>query len=559
MNDTENRLLSSVTITSGRITACNNMFTEETGFSEAELKGTPIEDILNIVINDQQKDVNLAQLFEKVRTKLSGHVFAATIKNTHNYPIPVNIHAVTSGTGKLSYRLYIKISENRSIDPITELPNGWAIHSRSDYLFDDPKAMGINFSIIVLNVDNFSTINYRYGFDTGDNYLKAIGQKLKSTIKDHALVTRFNNAKFGILIENQNRLPTSAFQSYIEQLCQHLCHLADTPIYVDGVSISKSFSIGVSENNELYESFHAMEIAAETAMLQAKKFSTSRYCFSTIQTPRDILSKKLIIDDFPRAIEQNLINIHYQPQYELSTARLIGLEALSRWQHDTLGNIAPDVFVAIAEEIGLHYDFDLWVISKVCTQIVDWKTQNRVFPKIAINISFKTLEMDTFVEGVAAIIQRTGCPVSHIELEITETASAKNMKTISNNIYKIKKLGIGIAVDDFGCGYSSLSLIKKLHQSLDKLKLDRSLIENICNTKVDREFARQIIQLGKVLDVKILAEGVENSEQSELLLGLGCDYAQGYYFAKPLSKNKAEQLIIETNRQLTLKQKSALR
>ena len=286
-----------------------------------------------------------------------------------------------------------------------------------------------------------------------------------------------------------------------------------------------------------------MEIAAETAMCQAKKHSVSKYCFSTTLITDDLLSKKLIIDELPHAIEQNKINIHYQPQYDLSNGELIGFEALSRWHHEILGNIAPDIFVSIAEEIGLHFEFDLWVFTQVCSQIVKWQEQGLDTPRIAINISFKTLEMTTFISRLVNIIDRTKCPTALIELEITETTSAKNIKTLNDNILQVKRLGISIAVDDFGSGYSSLSLIRTFHLSLNKLKLDRTLIENICNTALDREFTKQIIILSKVLKVKILAEGVENREQYDLLKLLGCDYAQGYYFDKALSKQEAELLI----------------
>lgn len=545
MNNIENMFLPTITVVNGIVTACNEVFTEQVGFNPTDIVGQTASSIVSLVTGDAQTVSDLEHWLSSSLETKQALLTDATLNNKYHYELPVKAYATPLNDDKSSIQLYFKILSNRSIDPITGLPNGWGIHSRADYLIDNPDTTSSSFVVLFLSVDNFSTINFRYGFDIGDDYILLLGKELQSIVK--SLVVRFSNAKFGILIENKDELTVSAFQVYIEQICQKICTLSSKPMKIaPNIKITKSFSIGVSERNVLYESYHAMELAAETAMLQAKKFSMSKYCFSTFETPEDIVSKKLIIDEFPRAIEKCLINIHYQPQYELNTDKLIGLEALSRWNHASLGNITPDVFIEIAEEIGLHFDFDLWVITQVCTQIVDWRKQGIHAPKIAINISFKTIEMTTFIERLNLIIQQTACPTACIELEITETASANNMKTLTDNIFKVQELGISIAVDDFGCGYSSLSLIRTFHKSFDKLKLDRSLIENICNTTVDREFTRQIIHLGKVLDVKILAEGVEDYEQCQLLKTLGCDYAQGYYFDKALPKDKTEQLIKET-------------
>lgn len=256
---------------------------------------------------------------------------------------------------------------------------------------------------------------------------------------------------------------------------------------------------------------------------------------------------KLIIDEFPAAIENSLIKIHYQPQYELTNNKLVGFEALSRWIHQDLGYIAPDVFVRIAEDIGLHFEFDLWVFSQVCKQLVQWREMDVYSPRVAINISFKTLEMTNFVTRLQAIIAKTGCPKHLLEIEVTETASITNMLTLIDNVRAVKDLGLHIAIDDFGTGYSSLSLVRTLRSSLDTLKIDRSLIADICDSKLDREFARKVIGLGEVLEVKVLAEGVETLAQRDLLQALGCDYAQGYYFDKALSDIEAKKLIINQN------------
>ncbi|MDB1124983.1 putative bifunctional diguanylate cyclase/phosphodiesterase [Vibrio algarum] len=546
MNDIEQLLLPILLVEKGLIRSCNQVFTEQVGYNEMEIVGRELQEIITLSEQSNEAGGSLDALLARVGLSNQISLISATVTNNYFYDMPIQLHCQAIEGRSDSFRVCFRILENKSIDPITTLPNGWAISSRSKHLLKNQDDRKNNFVLIFFNVDNFSTINFRYGFDIGDDYLQVIAKKLQSVVENDNLVVRFNNAKFGILVENHACLSTEKFNTHIRNICQRLCQISEEPLkLLRGVEVCKSFSIGVSEQSIHYNNFHAIEIAGETAMLQAKKYSESKYHFSTSQTLVDMLSHKLIIDALPSAIEQNKIQIYYQPQYEIKSDKLIGFEALSRWHHEALGNITPDVFVGIAEEIGLHFDFDLWVFRQVCSQIVTWRKQGLQIPKIAINISFKTLEMTTFVDRLKTVIEQTQCPTEFVELEITETASAKNLASLNNNIVRVKELGISIAIDDFGAGYSSLSMIREFHASLDKLKLDRSLIRNICNTEVDREFTRQIIKLSQVLDVHILAEGVEDKEQKDMLHSLDCDQAQGYYFAKPMTKSGAEQLIKE--------------
>lgn len=318
------------------------------------------------------------------------------------------------------------------------------------------------------------------------------------------------------------------------------------PIHISAeINIVKNFSLGLSGLNVEYNDYHSMQIAAETAMYEAQKNSASKYIIAPSRPALTLLHRKLIIDELPHAIEECKIKVHYQPQYDLNTRQLIGFEALSRWEHESIGDIPPEVFVAIAEEIGFNFEFDLCVFEQVCLQIMLWRKQNIAVTRIAINISFKTMEMSNFIERLQFIINKTNCPISLIELEVTETSSINNIKTLSANIAKVKDLGIMISVDDFGTGYSSLSLILEFHLSFDKLKLDRRFIDNICDVTLDRHFAEHIIELSKILKVKVLAEGVETRQQYDLLTELGFDYGQGYYFSKALTANEAAKLMIK--------------
>ncbi|GAB3533935.1 putative bifunctional diguanylate cyclase/phosphodiesterase [Photobacterium alginatilyticum] len=544
MSDVAYSLLPALTIHNDIVIACNDVFTEQVGYVKSEIIGCKLHSVLSILDAKTQHTISNEQLTAYVVDSAQRKSVKAALKNKHHYSLPVDMQCLASKDEVNVFELYFRVLENKSVDPITGLPNGWAIRSRAEYLLRLPERHKPKLALLIFSVDNFSTMNFRYGFDVGDNYLWVLGKTLQESINDRGLVVRYSNAKFGVLVEDYNGLSAESFDAYVVHICKHLCDVAAMPLKLNGGhQVNKSFSIGVSAESAVYDSYHAMEVAAEIAMREAKKFSTSKYCLATEQTKDDLVFKKLIIEELPQAIEQNQIKIYFQPQYDLSNGMLIGFEALSRWQHTELGNIPPDIFVGIAEEIGLHFEFDLWVFHQVCSQIVEWRKHGVNTPRIAINISFKTIEMTTFVSRIVNIIKTTQCPTELIEIEITETATAKNISTLRDNITQLKSAGINIAVDDFGTGYSSLNLIRTFCQSLDKLKLDRTLIENICNTELDREFTRQIIELSRVLQVKVLAEGVETREQRELLTQLGCDCAQGYYFDKALPVSETQALI----------------
>lgn len=533
MNHVEQILLPILTVKNGVLTGCNTIFSELFGYQTKEICEHRLQDILTLEPEHTHRQFDISRLFSSARQS-GGVLKNGMLKNQHHYSLPVEVYCQAKSNENGVFEFFFRIIEDKSIDAVTGLSNGWAISSRANYLLNLPKLSAPKLAVIIFKVDNFSTLNFRQGYSVGDEYLSVLGQKLMQLVGKDSLVVRFSNAKFGILIEDYNGLCPAKFELKISTICQSICDISSSPIALcDNIFVQKNVSIGVSELNASYKSYFAMEIATETAMHQAAKYSTSKYIFTTPQITGKLLTRKLIIDDFPQAINEQHINIHYQPQYCLTSKELMGLEALSRWQHPELGYISPALFVGIAEDIGLHFEFDLSVFKQVCEQVTKWVSADFSIPRVSINISFKTLEMNAFIKRITQIIEQTQCPTALIEIEVTETTSINNLDNLIANINEVKALGIHIAIDDFGAGYSSLSLIRTLHQSLDKLKLDKSLIDNICNTALDQEFVKQIIQMGHVLKLDVLAEGIEHGEQQALLQSLGCKFGQGYFFERP--------------------------
>lgn len=524
MNNVEQILLPSITVKNGALKGCNAVFSERFGFDAKTLNGYQLKDLLTLD-SGQSIDFLIEQPNQAHRAQLI---------NRHYYELPVDAVCSPSSNDPQCYEIFFRVIEDKSLDSVTGLPNGWAISCRANHLLTLPAKKAPQLAVIIFRVDNFSTLNFRQGYSVGDEYLEILGNKLVELMGEEYLVVRFSNAKFGILIEDYQQLPFAEFEALVSEKCRAICAISDTPMLLsDNVKVHKSFSIGVSELSAKYSSYFAMEIATETAMHQAAKYSYSKFIFATSELTDKLLMRKLIIDDFPQAISDCAIVQHYQPQYCLTSKKLMGLEALSRWHHRELGHVSPAFFAAIAEDIGLHFEFDLHVLHQVCRQVKNWLDDGFNVPRVSVNISFKTLEMATFVKRVTNVLKETKCPANLIEIEITETTSINNINNLIDNVRQVKQLGIHIAIDDFGVGYSSLSLIRRLHSVIDKLKLDKSLIDTLCHTTTDQEFIRHIIELGGVLGLDVLAEGIEHHQQQALLEQLGCKFGQGYFFEKP--------------------------
>ena len=546
----ENLFLPIAIVENDKFVMCNDVFSDFLGFTNEQVIGINVKDLLISADEDEHFDsqhdhCKLLQFLRNVGQDASDCIADIKVFNSNYYAIPAKVHCKKESDSQ-RLLLSFKFDSDKSLDAITGLRNGWALSSLAGHYLSCLDNAKDNIALIVLSIDNFSTINFRYGFYIGDLYLKAFGQHLKHNVDLGQLVVRLSSGRFGILLVNHEQLCSTDFNMKVEALRQKLCDLSAVALNLgDDILIHKSLSIGISALGHHYGDYFSMELAAEAAMHEEKKLSHSQYCVASDNGNKELLAHKLIIDELPEALANNDIIMHYQPQYCLQTNTLVGFEALSRWHHSELGPVRPDIFVAIAEEIGLHFEFDLAVFEQVCKQVVAWNNAGleNYIPRIAINVSFKTLEMTTFAARVEKIIQQLACPADKIEIEVTETTSVNNIDMLASNITQIKALGVHIAIDDFGSGYSSLSLIRRLRGLLDKLKIDRSLVANISEATIDKEFARKIIGLCRTLGIKALAEGVETQEQRDILTELSCDYAQGYLYDPALTHDQAAALM----------------
>ncbi|ATB69935.1 diguanylate cyclase [Sulfurospirillum diekertiae] len=407
-------------------------------------------------------------------------------------------------------------------DPLTKLPNRVFLKQELEKRLVNEPAL----SFIFLDLDRFKTINDMYGHTLGDKVIQLVAERFLSCLSETDFMSRVGGDEFVILTNGH---------LHVEALCEKLANSLTVPLDVAIEHFKVTTSMGVACCPQDGKSFESLLKNADTAMYEAKKMSSKKcYAFYTSSMTEHLLNVSKLDNDLKEAIDNDELIVCFQPEVNLYTNKITGLEALVRWQHPINGMMMPDSFIARAEETRLIIPLGLLIFKKVLEQLNTWSQQNLFEDVIvAINISSVQIEEDDFVEKIEAIRENVGVSALTIELEVTESCFMSNPKQFAITLQKLENLGYKISIDDFGTGYSSLSYLKQL--PLHKLKIDRSFIKDLPEAKDDQAIAKAIIALGKTLELEVLAEGVETQAQKAFLIENGCDSMQGFLFAKPMS------------------------
>lgn len=413
-------------------------------------------------------------------------------------------------------------------DPLTKLPNRFYLKQELEKRLSAESAL----SFLFLDLDRFKTINDMHGHTTGDKVIQIVAERLKSLLQSSDFIARVGGDEFVIL---------SSEPLHVEMLCQKLLTGLEEPIAVGKERFKLSASIGIACSPEHGKSFESLFKNADTAMYEAKNNAHTHYLFYTASMTEQLLHTSQFDTDLKRAIDGDEFILYYQPQMHFTNGRMIGVEALVRWQHPVQGFLAPSHFIARAEETRLIIPLGLLIIKKALMQMQAWQAHNFAYKKVAINISSVQIEEEDFIECLEAIRQETTIEATRIELEITESSFMNNPKQVSKTLQKLENLGYKISLDDFGTGYSSLSYLKQL--PLHKLKIDRSFVQDLPHDTDDQAISKAIIALGKTLELEVMAEGVETQEQKLFLMQNGCDSMQGFLYAKPMSAEMLENFV----------------
>lgn len=388
-------------------------------------------------------------------------------------------------------------------------------------------------AVLFLDLDRFKIINDTKGHRVGDLLLKVVASRLKNAVQGQGLVSRQGGDEFIILLKGLNK-------AQVIEVAERILGEFSEGIHVENQEFFVTPSIGISMAPVDGQDEETLIKHADTAMYLAKERGKNNFQFYTNQL-HGLSSRKMELENgLRKALEQDQLVLHYQPQVNLETGKIIGVEALVRWQHPENGIISPGEFIPLAEETGLIVPLGKWVLQKASAQNKEWHDNGYSSIPISVNISVRQLQEDRFIDTVKQILDQTGLDPSYLDLEITESIM-QNSENTAMILNQLKELGVTLAIDDFGTGYSSLSLLK--HLPIDKIKIDKSFVDDIIYHANQGAMVKTIIDMGHNLQFDVIAEGVEEQEQVAFLLRNGCMIGQGYHFSRPLPPEEMEDLL----------------
>lgn len=418
-----------------------------------------------------------------------------------------------------------KLSTIAMYDSLTGLPNRILLEDRLRIAISKAVRNESKFALMFMDIDNFKTVNDACGHHVGDGLIKSTLKRVRSVLRAHDTVARISGDEFVMFFDI--KAPSDA-----SVIAKKIISAIDMPQQINSYDLSITASIGIAIFPDDATNQHDLLVNADMAMYHAKSRGKNRSCFYEPMMATDARSQLTMQNDLHTALARSEFELYYQPKFFTTDGRLCGAEALIRWNHPRLGLVFPDQFIALAEKIGLIIPIGNWVLNRVCQQLAEWK--QGVLAEIVISVNLSPLQFvhPGLTEDIALALQKFDIPASNLTLEITETTAMHKIETSIAIIDKIKKLGINISIDDFGTGHSSLFYLKQF--AADELKIDRGFIINMESDPYDIAIISAIIQLGKRLDMQVVAEGIENSQQQEILTQLGCDIIQGYHTGKPV-------------------------
>ncbi|PAV30827.1 hypothetical protein CIL05_03655 [Virgibacillus profundi] len=418
-------------------------------------------------------------------------------------------------------------------DPLTALPNQRSLYEELDRLIDSHTN---EFAILYLDLDRFNVINDSFGHQVGDKVLKNVANRLISVIPDHGYIARLGSNDFIVVLENY---PS---KDAVFTLAEKIIERIEDPLLAMDYELHITTSIGISFFPEDSDNKLTLLENAHSALYHAKQQGKNNYQLYSFS--RDISSyKKYVLEkDMRKAIVNEDFEMYYQPQVEPGTGIIQGAEALIRWNHEEWGLVSPGEFIPLAEENHLIHNISDWVIKKVCLQLREWRDKDLTLRPIAINLSPIRFFKKGLVELVKQQLELHQIPAKYLEFEITESSLLKSEKGVLSTIAALKELGVKIAIDDFGTGHASMNYLREFQA--DTIKIDQVFIKSSDGqNKKDRAIVSSILHLAKGLDMKIVAEGVEEYDQLEFLKQKECDLIQGYLFSKPVPAEKFEQML----------------
>lgn len=424
-----------------------------------------------------------------------------------------------------------KIKQLAYYDRLTGLPN---FHCSKEIIGEKINAYNGESRIVLflVDLDNFRNINDTLGHKFGDKLLITVSEKIKKFINKKDILCKVGEDEF-LIIKNMK-----GTKEEVEIFAKEILNHFQGPICIEEHEIYTTVSIGIDIYPNNGEDAFSLLRNVDTAMYAAKEKGRNTYEFFNTSIYKEILEKTKLEADLRRAIENDEFELYYQPQMNLKTEKIIGAEALIRWNHPTRGLVSPAYFIPLAESTGLIVSIGKWVIETVCNQYMEWKKKGYDEIVISVNVSSIQLQQKDFIFFIKETLEKYDMKPELLNIEITESTLMKSIDSVAEKLKSLKDLGVGVSLDDFGTGYSSLSYLKKL--PIDTLKIDKSFVDDVKNGSVEEAITAEIIQLAHKMKIDVVAEGVEEEVQLQVLRVQNCDKIQGYVLSRPLPKEKVE-------------------
>ncbi len=534
-----------VTDAQERILMVNRAFCELTGYTEQEVLGkTP-----RIFTSGRHDRIFYASMWADIKTtgRWRGEVWDRR-KDGEIYPELLSISAVRNESGETTHYVgifadlsRIKASEARleflaHHDPLTELPNRLMLCCRLELSIELARREGHQLALLILDLDHFKDVNDSFGHLAGDELLKCVADRLLQRLRGSDMLCRLGGDEFAVLLDN-----LSQPQDAIPVALDFIRALGETWHLDNGIEVHVGTSIGISLFPDQGQTAEELLSQADAALYKAKATGRGTFQFFSDDLTLAARERVALETQLRKAIIEDELRVYYQAQIDIATGRIIGAEALVRWQHPTQGLTSPNRFIAMAEETGLIGLLGEWVLRETCRQGQQWIEAGLLPISLAVNISAHQLRYADIEALVCAVLAETGFPAECLELELTESTLMRRELESVAILQSLRDLGVSLSIDDFGTGYSSLAYLKLF--PLDTIKIDKQFIDDIPDGRSDMEITSAIIAMAHALRLKVLAEGVETLAQLEFLQKQGCDRYQGYYHSQPLPAEEFVRLL----------------
>jgi diguanylate cyclase (GGDEF)-like protein len=434
-------------------------------------------------------------------------------------------------------------------DPLSGLPNRILLHERLTEALSKAREHEARVAVLFIDLDRFKAVNDNFGHAAGDHLLTAVAERLRLAVRTEDLLARLGGDEFVVVCQEVTY--TGEAETVAERLLMALAH----PFFIKNAELGVSASVGIAFSDNTSrgrkESADTLLHDADAAMYRAKAQGPGKYTIFDRTMKADRVSRDKAEERLRDALTDDEFVLHYQPIIDVADERIVGVEALIRWEDPVRGIIPPLDFVPQLEESGLIVQVGEWALEEACRQVTAW---TKAFPsvgplRVSVNVSPRQLVQSHFGDVVTRVLQRTGTNPSQLTLEITEVALMGDVVAAWAELRKVKALGVSLAIDDFGTGYSSVSYVRNF--ALDALKIDQSFVRAMSSCVEDTAIVKAVIHMAHALSLDTVAEGVETPDQLHVLKELGCDYAQGYLFSRPQPPDALEAVFAETARRRT--------